>query len=251
MNDISCPHCGQAHPAGARFCPVSGKTLTGMQACPHCGGKIREGWNICPHCGNPLRVREPPHRALQPVRKGWTWFAVAIAGLALLAAGGYLLMRNQGSSSPGSKATPNSLSAEVSHATVIFADVGDQPATIMTAAEIPAVSTPSPTRALLSTSTRTLTQNPGAIYTHAAQTVAAQLTQNALSTPTPKPDPNTVLTAAAQTAQAGGNELALSTPAPISPGQDRLHLPDLQRPKTKPDLPDQFRWQRVDTPVKR
>jgi TolB protein len=211
MTDISCPHCGQAHPAGARFCPVSGKPITGIQVCRHCGGKIREGWNACPHCGRPLER--------QPSRKGLIWTAVAIFGLVLIVAGGYLVLGNQASESPASQDTHKKSTAESSQATVMLADVQHQPGTIEPVAEVIAVSTPSPARATPSTSTLTPTQVQGAIFTHAAQTIVAQLTKSASLTPTPF-----AYTAATQTVIAMLTEAARSalTPSSTLPGINPL-----------------------------
>jgi predicted amidophosphoribosyltransferase len=36
-----CPYCDQDHPIGARFCPVTGKELTEVKTCPHCGEMVQ------------------------------------------------------------------------------------------------------------------------------------------------------------------------------------------------------------------
>ncbi|MCI0519204.1 MAG: zinc-ribbon domain-containing protein [Chloroflexi bacterium] len=75
---VRCPYCGQNHPAGMRFCPVTGKQIPEAAACPHCGAGIQQGWRTCPRCGRSL--------ARGGARRAWLWVAAPLAALILLAA---------------------------------------------------------------------------------------------------------------------------------------------------------------------
>jgi hypothetical protein len=53
MSTFTCPHCSQSHPAGARFCPVTGLLIDQKPAvtiCPSCKREIQTGWSFCPYC---------------------------------------------------------------------------------------------------------------------------------------------------------------------------------------------------------
>jgi predicted nucleic acid-binding Zn ribbon protein len=54
MKEISCPHCGQSHPAGVRFCPKTGQEIPVTPTCPYCGAAIEAGWLACANCGKRL-----------------------------------------------------------------------------------------------------------------------------------------------------------------------------------------------------
>lgn len=49
-----CANCGQALPAGAKFCPACGAKQQVQGACPDCGNPIAPGTKFCPNCGKQL-----------------------------------------------------------------------------------------------------------------------------------------------------------------------------------------------------
>ncbi|RME44054.1 MAG: zinc ribbon domain-containing protein [Chloroflexi bacterium] len=50
-----CPHCGEAHPEGTRFCPNTGRPLAAAsEVCPHCGEVHQPKPRFCPNTGKPL-----------------------------------------------------------------------------------------------------------------------------------------------------------------------------------------------------
>jgi hypothetical protein len=104
MSAISCPHCGQVHPEGAQFCPLTGKPLVSPAlSCPSCGEMVEAGWAVCAYCGKPLQVQAQPtfnktvHNLGTDIRKFqllpsyWKWIA---GGLVLLVLVIFLLSRN-------------------------------------------------------------------------------------------------------------------------------------------------------------
>jgi predicted nucleic acid-binding Zn ribbon protein len=64
-----CPHCNQEHPAGARFCPVTGQAIPEQLTCTSCGHTIQPGWKICPECGTALDPEANTEHPKQPSRK--------------------------------------------------------------------------------------------------------------------------------------------------------------------------------------
>ena len=54
MNQNICPHCGEVHPVGTRFCPKTGQAIPVSQTCPKCGAPVEAGWLVCGHCGKRL-----------------------------------------------------------------------------------------------------------------------------------------------------------------------------------------------------
>jgi membrane protease subunit (stomatin/prohibitin family) len=50
---ITCPKCGQAAPAEAKFCPNCGQSLEAAK-CPSCGAAVPPGAKFCPECGKPV-----------------------------------------------------------------------------------------------------------------------------------------------------------------------------------------------------
>jgi uncharacterized protein YjiK len=65
MKTFTCPHCNQAHPAGARFCPVTGETIPEIHICSSCGEQVHYDWKVCPQCGGSLG-EEGALRKIQP-----------------------------------------------------------------------------------------------------------------------------------------------------------------------------------------
>ncbi len=49
MGTMACPACGKPIPAGAKFCPECGKATSA--ACPACGKPVAPGAKFCPECG--------------------------------------------------------------------------------------------------------------------------------------------------------------------------------------------------------
>ena len=49
---ITCPKCGKAVPADAKFCPHCGAKLT--LTCSKCGATLRPGSKFCDNCGAPV-----------------------------------------------------------------------------------------------------------------------------------------------------------------------------------------------------
>jgi hypothetical protein len=62
MTQTICPHCGQSHPEGVRFCPKTGQTLSISPTCARCGESLEIDWMACPNCGLILKDIEsyPP-----------------------------------------------------------------------------------------------------------------------------------------------------------------------------------------------
>jgi hypothetical protein len=54
METFICPHCGQEHASGTRFCPRTGLAIDAPSVCPSCGKPIEIGWRVCANCGQPL-----------------------------------------------------------------------------------------------------------------------------------------------------------------------------------------------------
>ncbi len=53
----TCPKCGAAVSANAKFCAECGGKLeeTGMKFCSECGAKVEAGAKFCPSCGKSMR----------------------------------------------------------------------------------------------------------------------------------------------------------------------------------------------------
>lgn len=57
----TCPHCGAAVSAGARFCPECGKSVSRATVkCPSCGKDVPAGTKFCPECGASLADKTCP-----------------------------------------------------------------------------------------------------------------------------------------------------------------------------------------------
>jgi alpha-tubulin suppressor-like RCC1 family protein len=56
METLICPHCGNEHPLGTRFCPRNGLAIisSGNSICPSCGKAIEATWKVCAYCGKAL-----------------------------------------------------------------------------------------------------------------------------------------------------------------------------------------------------
>ena len=50
-NSAVCPHCNAKIPAGTKFCPSCGKTVTKGKTCPECKNIVPDGYKFCPNCG--------------------------------------------------------------------------------------------------------------------------------------------------------------------------------------------------------
>ncbi len=143
MKTIICPYCGQAHPAEARFCPVTGKPFLGIRPCPSCGEMVQDSWNVCPRCGNSLARDKPVTKASFLSSKRWIWVSAAIIGLMLLTIGSYKVL--------GSLSTKSLDSPDVTD----FPTIETKLASVTSVANSPQVGTITPTQTfpLLSTET--------------------------------------------------------------------------------------------------
>ena len=59
MTTFFCPHCGQTHNPGTRFCPTTGQAIPVSYPCPKCGSDTEPGWRACPNCGLVLAGTAP------------------------------------------------------------------------------------------------------------------------------------------------------------------------------------------------
>lgn len=84
---MTCPHCGQTHPPGVRFCPNKGQPMPGAQTCPHCGEKIEANWEVCAYCGRSLK-RKSGLSGFNPIY--WPLWLVLVG---LVAFGTYWFLR--------------------------------------------------------------------------------------------------------------------------------------------------------------
>jgi hypothetical protein len=81
---ISCPHCGHEHPDNARFCPLTGKTITtALRTCPRCGKATRAEWSRCPYCAAVLR----PETGEFSQSGRWWLISIGFASILLLVGG--------------------------------------------------------------------------------------------------------------------------------------------------------------------
>ena len=54
---VPCPHCGNQHPPGMKFCDQTGKKVgPEMVACPHCKAENVATARFCIECGRPMQV---------------------------------------------------------------------------------------------------------------------------------------------------------------------------------------------------
>ena len=211
MEEISCPHCGQTHLAGANFCPNTGKSLPETWECPTCGRRVLAGWNVCPSCGNPLGVRSPPLEPPRPTLTSRVRLAVALTALALLIAGGIYVFGFSGLNFPKEQDAKTISTDGVTPASNLSVDsqsLSDTNRPFEETLETPSVSltleTPVPSIPIL-------TLDAGAESTRVAQTVEVSLTEISLSTST-----ISVNTAAAQTTSALLTEEVYPTLTPLS-----------------------------------
>ena len=87
METSICPHCGQEHPSGTRFCPQTGLAIGSPSVCPSCGKPIETGWQVCAHCGQTLTTAysDSAGRMIGQSDKPWAIGPISLYGvLALL-----------------------------------------------------------------------------------------------------------------------------------------------------------------------
>jgi hypothetical protein len=87
MESLNCPHCGQTHAPGVRFCPVTGRPMPEALTCPKCGQKVQADWALCGFCGHPLG-KKPRGRW---DRSNRMWFTAALGVIVLIAVSIYLI----------------------------------------------------------------------------------------------------------------------------------------------------------------
>jgi Tol biopolymer transport system component len=224
---MQCPYCSQTHPDGLRFCPITGKDLTAIPAaaavarppveekshCPACGKPAPAGVRFCPHCGAAMPVfsgvapASPPAPMRPKPSRNWApWLArlaIVLAAVCLiLGAGGglYWFWINNGSSLAVFAPASPTLSATSTQAP-------DAPATIPASTPTPVEVTEAP-------------PPPEAIFTAAAETVMAQLTQSNAALAATQSALEAAATAAALTASARvtSTPFPTNTPLPATPG---------------------------------
>jgi RNA polymerase subunit RPABC4/transcription elongation factor Spt4 len=54
----NCPYCGQIHPEGSKFCPISGTPLPRPLICTVCGKNLLSEARFCPECGTAVSQKE-------------------------------------------------------------------------------------------------------------------------------------------------------------------------------------------------
>jgi WD40 repeat protein len=86
MTQISCPHCGESHQAGVRFCPKTGQAILVKPTCPHCGAAVEAGWFVCAACGTRLAAEPSLHvkKKVTLVIGGMVVITGLLAGIMLL-----------------------------------------------------------------------------------------------------------------------------------------------------------------------
>lgn len=144
MATLTCPHCGQEHPAEARFCPVTGKTLDAKNKCPHCGAIVQNNWRVCPRCGIALAI--PAKRAPFFLGSGWTWATALIVVALILGITGAIIFRSRFRNAPPPAlaiATNTKTRIEATMSNTAFPPVATVTATeLIMASPIPTTATP-------------------------------------------------------------------------------------------------------------
>ena len=85
---MHCPYCSQEHPAGTRYCPVSGKAMPAEKPrCRECQREIPENVRFCEHC-SASQVAEGQNGKKR--RTGWVVAGAVL--LTLLLAGGLVCL---------------------------------------------------------------------------------------------------------------------------------------------------------------
>jgi hypothetical protein len=85
----ACHHCGQFHPAGASFCPVTGAQLIaevkpGHLVCPTCGSQVEASWKFCVRCQTALNQEPGPAIPRRYGRFRWWLAGLILAALILV-----------------------------------------------------------------------------------------------------------------------------------------------------------------------
>lgn len=186
-NTILCPHCGERHPAGAHFCPLTGQTIqpAAELLCPHCQSTVDPTWSTCPACGH--RLGPPP---VPEKRNRWLPWLVVNLVLVLVVLGGWYLLSSYGSTREIGKLLVQKLT-------------GKQAATPPVAAVVPASQTPispemvasTPAEIILDTAIPAPSATPEEISTLVLDPTFTP-TPTSTATPTSLPPPSPVPTLA-------------------------------------------------------
>lgn len=93
MNGSICPHCGQSHQPGTRFCPVTGQPILEARFCLNCGAAIDDPtWKACPNCGIVFAEARAFHPKKRTLKTPLLYGAVFIGIIFLVCVGVFFLL---------------------------------------------------------------------------------------------------------------------------------------------------------------
>lgn len=86
MEIPACPHCGEEHTSGTRFCPRTGLAIGVPSVCPSCGKPIESGWQACAYCGQTLAAvsSDSAGRTTDQSDKPWQLKPISLYGVIAL-----------------------------------------------------------------------------------------------------------------------------------------------------------------------
>jgi uncharacterized membrane protein YvbJ len=89
MTQTKCPHCGEPHQAGVRFCPKTGRAIPASPTCPQCGASVDADWQACANCGKRLsagtvELGAPRVKKIPFLAGGMILIVALVAGILLL-----------------------------------------------------------------------------------------------------------------------------------------------------------------------
>jgi hypothetical protein len=109
MNNNICPHCGEKHPTGIRFCPKTGLPIIVITNCPNCGLQVDSDWVICAYCGCTLNNHNKKTPQFQPLQ-----LILILSLIAIITLGGYWLLSGKTTSTTPD---PNQVQTQEKHPT--------------------------------------------------------------------------------------------------------------------------------------